>query len=91
MRGCRGSARRSDGSASRAGSRSRRSAWSTSTGISTRRNWAPDAEATVLAAKLRHLGPDVVVLLHDGAESPADPSGLDRSQTVEALRILFAS
>ena len=54
-------------------------------------DWAPDAEATVLAAKLRHLGPDVVVLLHDGAESPADPRCLDRSRTVEALRILFAS
>ena len=53
-------------------------------------DWAPDAEATALFAKLRHLGPDAVVLLHDGAESPADPAGLDRSQTVEALRLLFA-
>jgi chitooligosaccharide deacetylase len=54
-------------------------------------DWAPEAEAEALAAKLRHLGPDVVVLLHDGSEAPADPRGLDRSQTVEALRILFAS
>ena len=29
------------------------------------------------------------MLLHDGAESPADPAGLDRSQTVAALRLLF--
>jgi chitooligosaccharide deacetylase len=54
-------------------------------------DWAPEAEANALAAKIRHLAPDAVVLLHDGAESPTDPSGLDRSQTVEALRILFAS
>jgi hypothetical protein len=54
-------------------------------------DWAPEAEATALAAKLRHLGPDAVVLLHDGAESPKDPRSLDRSQTVEALRIFFAS
>jgi chitooligosaccharide deacetylase len=54
-------------------------------------DWAPEAEATALVAKLRHLGTDDVVLLHDGAESPKDPGGLDRSQTVEALRILFAS
>jgi peptidoglycan/xylan/chitin deacetylase (PgdA/CDA1 family) len=53
-------------------------------------DWAPDVEATALAAKLRHLAPDVVVLLHDGAESPTDPRGLDRSQTVEALRIVLA-
>jgi peptidoglycan-N-acetylglucosamine deacetylase len=53
-------------------------------------DWAPEAEANALVAKIRQLGPDAVVLLHDGAESPKDPSGLDRSQTVEALRILFA-
>ena len=52
-------------------------------------DWAPEAEATALAAKLRHLGPDAVVLLHDGAEAPTDPRSLDRSQTVEALRLLF--
>ena len=52
-------------------------------------DWAPDVEASALFAKIRHLGPDAVVLLHDGAESPADPAGLDRSQTVEALRLLF--
>jgi peptidoglycan/xylan/chitin deacetylase (PgdA/CDA1 family) len=54
-------------------------------------DWAPEAEAKALVAKLRHLGPDAVVLLHDGSESPTDPRGLDRSQTVEALRILFGS
>ncbi len=54
-------------------------------------DWAPEAEATALVAKLRQLGPAAVVLLHDGSESPTDPRGLDRSQTVETLRILFGS
>lgn len=54
-------------------------------------DWAADAEAQALFAKIRHLGPDAVALLHDGSESPAHLAGLDRSQTVAALRLLFAS
>ena len=85
----RGSGRRSGGSVSRGASRSPPCGSSTTTGTSTPRTGRPTPTPQALFAKLRHLGPDAVVLLHDGAESPADPAGLDRSQTVAALRLLF--
>ena len=51
-------------------------------------DWRPDATAEAIAGILRSAGPDDVVLLHDGAESPVDPRSLDRSQTIGALRLL---
>jgi len=51
-------------------------------------DWHPEAKMSAIALAVGAAGPDDVVLLHDGAESPRDPRSLDRSQTVGALRLL---
>jgi peptidoglycan/xylan/chitin deacetylase (PgdA/CDA1 family) len=51
-------------------------------------DWQPEARMGAIAVVVATAGPDDVVLLHDGAESPRDPRSLDRSQTVGALRLL---
>ncbi len=51
-------------------------------------DWHPEAKMGEIAVVVAKAGPDDVVLLHDGSESPRDPRSLDRSQTVGALRLL---
>jgi peptidoglycan-N-acetylglucosamine deacetylase len=53
-------------------------------------DYRSDVSATTIAAAIRGAAPAAVVLLHDGVESPLDSACLDRTATVEALRLILA-